>query len=832
MRALMTMILRNVFCLGLLALFLYLLLARPNDALGQVRVPAADATAVVHIVVPGDSLYELARQYGTTVEAIVAANQLDDPNQLTVGQSLKIPNLVAATLPAETPAAASGATPSMSQRTYYACAPHASTAALALPAEAIRLLVAETHFYLIASGDLYQLPLLALAQNSNQEALLPENLIPDGRKVDGYTIQEFVDVTREAISGDLLLLDKTNDIYRYSRTNGWSMEVPATPIPGQFPDPQFLAIETIAGITYALDADLSHIWQLVPGTPTPRAYLSSPQLLYGTDMAVTEERSGPVFSILTYSGDILRLEAGRAARLDYTNNGPAAKAWPAQVIAYGDDIFVVDGDERSITALEAGGGTTRILFRIPAMRRLRSATIMSDTLYAVAGPTLLRVDLAATMRATACPTVTYDHTLYFEGFDIRQIAAGFVLPFPNAILPIRPRSYPGARRLYRYGIHRGVDLYGLDVAGLGFGSPVQAIGDGRVIRADNSYSEMSAVQYDSVMARTEAEHRTPPDIEDLFLGRQVRIAHEYNVESRYAHLSAIAPHITAATVVSQGTTVGRVGVSGTSAGVQGTTNDAHLHFEIWVNGRYLGHGLSLYETMRLWQAAFDDTAVAEVEVTASPSPTATLPTPILQPTLTPTLPPTRMATLLPTATPTPAITPVCQPPPNDYSRVAVNGELVNARTLWMLELASDLYTGRGDPLRVVQGSYSEEVAESFGTHAGGGVVDISIRVKADPSQVMSVEEAGDLVMALRQAGFAAWLRLPNDLVPETTLHIHAVAVGDRELSAAARRQLDGPEGYFYGLDGVPPEAGGPKPDRYGGPLLCDWMVELGFKDLR
>jgi hypothetical protein len=78
---------------------------------------------------------------------------------------------------------------------------------------------------------------------------------------------------------------------------------------------------------------------------------------------------------------------------------------------------------------------------------------------------------------------------------------------------------------------------------------------------------------------------------------------------------------------------------------------------------------------------------------------------------------------------------------------------------------------------------------------------------------ISNEEAAELVHVLRLAGFAAWLRMPNDLNPPTTLHIHAVAVGDRELSTAARRQLDGPEGYFRGLDGIPPEFGGTRVDR-------------------
>ncbi len=150
----------------------------------------------------------------------------------------------------------------------------------------------------------------------------------------------------------------------------------------------------------------------------------------------------------------------------------------------------------------------------------------------------------------------------------------------------------------------------------------------------------------------------------------------------------------------------------------------------------------------------------------------------------------------------------------------------------MLNLAKTLYTGRGDPLAIVQGSYADNVAASFGTHAGGGAVDISVLVKDNASVVLNRAEMEELVSALRQAGFAAWLRLPNDLNPPTPLHIHAIAVGDRELSEPARRQIDGPEGYLRGLNGVPPEHGGPQPDRQGGPIICAWMIALGYQDWR
>lgn len=46
---------------------------------------------IEHTVAPGEVLSAIAAQYGVTVEAIVAANNLEDPNRLEVGQVLLIP---------------------------------------------------------------------------------------------------------------------------------------------------------------------------------------------------------------------------------------------------------------------------------------------------------------------------------------------------------------------------------------------------------------------------------------------------------------------------------------------------------------------------------------------------------------------------------------------------------------------------------------------------------------------------------------------------------------------------------------------------------------------
>jgi LysM repeat protein len=53
---------------------------------------AADEYPVTYVVKPGDTLEEIAATFGVTVEAIVEANNIEDPDHIEVGQVLVIPN--------------------------------------------------------------------------------------------------------------------------------------------------------------------------------------------------------------------------------------------------------------------------------------------------------------------------------------------------------------------------------------------------------------------------------------------------------------------------------------------------------------------------------------------------------------------------------------------------------------------------------------------------------------------------------------------------------------------------------------------------------------------
>jgi hypothetical protein len=165
--------------------------------------------------------------------------------------------------------------------------------------------------------------------------------------------------------------------------------------------------------------------------------------------------------------------------------------------------------------------------------------------------------------------------------------------------------------------------------------------------------------------------------------------------------------------------------------------------------------------------------------------------------------------------------------------VNVNGETLSQRTLSMLTHAQVLYGGKLEitGYAVTQGSYTNSLAASFGTHAGGGAVDLSVLQRE--TYTVLWDDIQPLIHALRSAGFAAWLREYGELYEGSPIHIHAIAVGDRELSTEAANQLTGEAGYFLGYNGLPLSLYGlPTPDKSGGPIVCTWMIDLGYRDLR
>ena len=64
-------------------------LPTPSPVPTPVATPAP--TPRTYVVQEGDTLAAIAQQFGTTVEALQAANGIEDPNEIIIGQVLVVP---------------------------------------------------------------------------------------------------------------------------------------------------------------------------------------------------------------------------------------------------------------------------------------------------------------------------------------------------------------------------------------------------------------------------------------------------------------------------------------------------------------------------------------------------------------------------------------------------------------------------------------------------------------------------------------------------------------------------------------------------------------------
>ncbi|MFC0540593.1 peptidoglycan-binding domain-containing protein [Kutzneria chonburiensis] len=122
------------------------------------------------------------------------------------------------------------------------------------------------------------------------------------------------------------------------------------------------------------------------------------------------------------------------------------------------------------------------------------------------------------------------------------------------------------------------------------------------------------------------------------------------------------------------------------------------------------------------------------------------------------------------------------------SKIQRDGYTINTRTQAMLTEAEHLL---GRTLKLDQGSYNPGGdPTSAGTHDGGGVVDINV-------DGMSATTKTAVAKALRQVGFAAWVRNPTQ--GDWPWHIHAAAISDTDLSTQAQNQVGD---YYLGFNGL------------------------------
>ena len=170
-----------------------------------------------------------------------------------------------------------------------------------------------------------------------------------------------------------------------------------------------------------------------------------------------------------------------------------------------------------------------------------------------------------------------------------------LVPCENVSVPKQQLLLPNAPRAYRHGTHRGIDFY------VNWGTPVRAVADGVITRAEHGYQEMSADFRLDVLDDAKIMGRTPSDVfEHLLLGQAVYIDHGfdlvpgYRAVTIYAHMSHINSGITVGSTVRRGEVIGQSGNTGTKDSTQKKKTGAHLHWEMILQNKggeyYLGQG--------------------------------------------------------------------------------------------------------------------------------------------------------------------------------------------------------------------------------------------------
>ncbi len=183
------------------------------------------------------------------------------------------------------------------------------------------------------------------------------------------------------------------------------------------------------------------------------------------------------------------------------------------------------------------------------------------------------------------------------------------LPLKDIIFPDDENMIPGSQRKYRNGVHKGIDFFnrkngdGESVA-LSKLDNILATQAGVVVRADHDYQPMTKFEYEEITTYNQTHPVTYVDRD--FGGRQVWINHENGIMTCYNHLSSINSTIKVGHRVKKGESIGNVGNSGLSGEALGNSERIHLHFEVWVDGEFLGKGLKPIEIKKLFQFFFTE----------------------------------------------------------------------------------------------------------------------------------------------------------------------------------------------------------------------------------
>lgn len=419
-----------------------------------------------------------------------------------------------------------------------------------------------------------------------------------GKSVIGHTpMQEFSNCCFNPTKQALEVLDKSGDIFEYNPvTKQWLTLRPNSPLGS--PDPEYIDMSVSGRNVLLLDPERNQIWRY-PATSARYFREVMPWRLKSGDISVADgiaiAYDGDTW-VLRRNGTIARFKAnvdsGMGIQLPFHWSPPKHFRPSRMYTQPGMPLFVVERENNRVLTVDKKTGAVK-QYLLASDSDLRGLEPGVDRFYAINGPALQVRMLDQADTATANPNT--------RQVDTRL--AGLTMPLDHAVLPKHAGVWPGARRLYRYGIHKGTDFFS-DAGPVRLGTSAFAADAGTVVRADGNFKDMDAAKYSHVMYECRHLHITTEPNEDLLRGCQVWIDHGNGLITKYAHLDRIRPGLKEGMRISRGDLVGYVGVSGTGENLPGRCKHPHLHFEVWLDGKYVGFGLTPAETIGVYEDVF------------------------------------------------------------------------------------------------------------------------------------------------------------------------------------------------------------------------------------
>lgn len=363
-------------------------------------------------------------------------------------------------------------------------------------------------------------------------------------------------------------------------------------------------LRTILAILLIAAAAVVALWQFdVIELPFGQGSLSRQPAVPDLLAAAAEGVTADMLAALEAGTPVDIRDSAGATPLMLAVSGPGASAAASLLLDHGADLNAADQDGNTVLHLAARDtrdpAVVLLLMNAGADPTVRNLTGETAADLAARNPTVSATRLVGRLRE-----------LQDSQFDASW-PSGYIVPVDGATISSRASHLPGALRAYRNGRHEGFDFYqGTVSVPISYGTPIQAVAAGTVIRADHGYTEMTLEEYEEVIAESQSSLSTPPEALDRLRGMQVWISHPGGFVSRYAHLSGIEPTVQAGSQVSQGQVIAATGNSGTLEAAQLTQDDPHPHVELWRGDvTYLGAGMETAEIYRLAGQVFGTAAL-------------------------------------------------------------------------------------------------------------------------------------------------------------------------------------------------------------------------------